>query len=283
MAALAQRANPLADNRRVFERLRALILEVSGISLSERHVSMLAARLQPLVDSGEFADLEAYCDAVTKPGAGALLSELIDRVSTNHTFFNRESDHYEHFVNVSLAETLALRARTGGKRLRVWCAASSTGQEPYTLAMLMMQKLGSSYASWDAGVLATDISTRALEKAIAGVYTEDEIAKLPKALRARFFQAQSGGTWRASDELRAEVLFRRLNLTNPRFPFRKPFDVVFCRNVMIYFENDVRLALVTKIYNHLRPGGYLYIGAAESLPRGHRYMPVGKSVFKKLA
>ncbi|MDY7001639.1 MAG: CheR family methyltransferase, partial [Thermodesulfobacteriota bacterium] len=147
------------------------------------------------------------------------------------------------------------------------CAGCSTGEEAYTLLMLIMEHFGHEYNLWDAGLLATDISAPALAKARAGVYPEEAVSLLPPNLKRKYFLALPGGDLSVNDLLKRELTFRRFNFMNPVFPFKKPFDVIFCRNVMIYFDRPTRDALVRRFHHFTEPGGYLFIGHSESLQR----------------
>ena len=195
------------------------------------------------------------------------LDSLVNRISTNFTFFFREKDHFDYFREKVLKEMTERIMWEGHRDLRVWCAGCSTGEEPYTLAMLVMEHLGDSYALWEAGLLATDISAKALKKAIAGIYPEGALKQLPEHLRRRYFVRVNAEEYKVSDTLKHEVTFRRFNLMNQRFPFKRPFHVIFCRNVMIYFDPPTREALIQRFYQSMVPGGYLFIGHSETLGR----------------
>ena len=258
------RLTPLSD--KAFARLRSLVYEFCGINLTEQKRSLVVGRLNKLIKSLGFADFETYCDYLEKDKSGAAVAELVNRISTNHTFFYREKAHFDFFSQTALPQFEALLKQTGSKDLRIWCAGCSTGEEPYMLVMLMMEYFGRSYANWDAGLLATDISSKALNTAIAGVYPEERLAQLPASFRNKYF-TKRGQDWAVAENVKREVTFRRFNLMNDRFPFKKPFHAIFCRNVMIYFDRPTREALVDRFYRHTLPGGYLFIGHSESLGR----------------
>jgi chemotaxis protein methyltransferase CheR len=265
-----------------FEKLRAYVYESCGITLDHSKHSLVVGRLQPVLTREGIANYGDYVARVKADHSGRLRSELVDRLSTNHTFFWRESDHFDYFTKTALPQAIDARRRSGNKTLRVWCAAASAGQEPYTLAALMMDTLGQEYAAWDAGLLATDISAQVLEKAKEGVYESEDVARLPEAMRQRHFVRQPDGRWQAHPKLRAEVTYRRFNLMNPSFPFKQPFDVVFIRNVMIYFDMPTKLALMGRLAAVMRPGAFMFIGAAESLPPEQRsFESVRPGVFRR--
>jgi chemotaxis protein methyltransferase CheR len=192
------------------------------------------------------------------------LSELVDRMSTNHTYFWREPDHFL-WLEQQLEDLE--RRHSADRKIRIWCAASSRGHEPYTLAAVLRMHFGSRYAQWDAGLLATDISREALDFAERGIYEEEEIDVLPQKYRGAMFQKSSEpGLWSIRPELKKDVTYRRFNLMNP-LPFKSKFDMVFCRNVMIYFDHPTKKALVERIHAHLQTPGWLVISLSESIDR----------------
>ena len=163
----------------------------------------------------------------------------------------------------------------------IWCAASSSGEEPYTLAMLCKDFLGLEQAEWDTKILATDIDTKVLEKAVRGVYARNSVEQLPHQYVRRFFKQINQEEYRVKDELRQEVLFRQLNLMNP-LPFKKPLHVVFIRNVMIYFDEPTKERLLNNIYEKMAPGGYLFIGSTESMSQNNtQFRYVRPSIYRK--
>lgn len=251
-----------------FSKFQRFIYDTFGIVLPEAKRDMLANRLRAMLLEQGFASFDSYFEAKLKQPTPKTLDELINRVSTNHTYFYREARHFEHLRNHALDQVVSRARVRGGARpeLRLWCAAASTGQEPYGLAIQLREYFGKDYSRWSAGLLATDISDRALAAATRGLYDDEDVEPLPADIKHRYFKRTSNG-WEVSGELREDVLYRRFNLMNKRLPFKKPFDVIFCRNVMIYFDNDTRRDLVARFTSALYPGGYLYVGLAESLGR----------------
>lgn len=265
-----------------FDALRADVYDACGIALDRSKHSLVIGRLQPVLQREGIASYREYIARVRADATGRLRSELVDRLTTNHTFFWREADHFEHFAKVVLPAAVNEGNRAGRKALRVWCAASSFGQEPYTLAALVLDAMGAAAATWDYGVLATDISTGALERAREGVYDGADVARLPEELRRRHFEPLANGRFAANDRLRAAVTYRRFNLMNERFPFKQPFDTVFIRNVMIYFDMPTKLGLCARLAGAMRQGAHLYIGTAESLPPEQvQFVSVRPGVFRK--
>ncbi len=262
-----------------FDTITRMVFELCGIKIDSGKQAFVAARLGPVVKREGLSSFNAYYEAVKADQSGRLRSELVDRITTNHTFFNRESQHFAMFTERALPE--AVRRNKIARRLRIWCAASSTGEEPYTLAMLMMNHLGHDYDAWDAGVLATDISTRVLEVAREGIYPAEAVKALPDTVRTKYFEARPDGRLQVSERVRRELTFRRFNLMNSRLPFRDPFDAIFCRNVMIYFDAPTRAALVERFHGAIVPGGYLFVGAAESIASGSRFTQIAPSVYQR--
>ncbi|TPV93545.1 MAG: protein-glutamate O-methyltransferase CheR [Myxococcales bacterium FL481] len=249
-----------------FDELRELIYGTFGVALDDTKRSLIVGRLYAVLRREGMSQFSEYISRVRRDPTGKLLSELVNRISTNHTFFNRESTHFDFFSRTALREVMQARQRRRSRDLRVWCAATSYGHEAYMLVMLMRQVLGTEYAAWDAGLLATDINDEVLAVAKKGVYPAREAEEIPETLRNRYFSRQADGSFAAKPELRREITFRRFNLMNVTLPFRQPFDIIFCRNVMIYFDVDTKASLATRMYHFTQPGGYLFIGAAESLP-----------------
>ena len=267
--------NMMAISDAEFNALRTLIYNRFGINLTDQKKSLLVGRLQKLLRQQGFANFQNYYDFLVKEPGEKGLSDLINLVSTNYTYFNREKDHFDYFLQTALPTVISSLKQQNRRDLRVWCAGCSTGEEAYTLLILMHECLGQEYSRWDAGILATDISQRVLETAATGVYPEDRIASLPEAWRRKYFRKVSGNQWGVVDALKKEATFRRFNLMNTQFPFKKPFHIIFCRNVMIYFDQQTRDALVKRFHQSTEPGGYLFIGHSETLGRNqslYRYL-----------
>ena len=250
-----------------FNSLRQLIYDRFGINLTDEKRSLLVGRLQKMLRQKQLGTFQNYYEYLKTDSSGKAVSDLINMVSTNYTYFNREKDHFDYFQKTALPAVCEQLKKQNRKDLRVWCAGCSTGEEPYTLLMLMHEYLGGQYGNWDAGILATDISEQVLSKATQGIYPADKVASLPETLQRKYFTKLPNGTMQVCDALRKEVTFRRFNLMNKTFPFKKPFHIVFCRNVMIYFDQQTRNALVQRFNNSMEPNGYFFIGHSETLGR----------------
>jgi chemotaxis protein methyltransferase CheR len=271
---------PIRDEE--FESIRALVYRHFGINLTPDKRTLLTGRLQKVLRRLGFATFSDYYRYVQADTTGAALSELAARISTNHTFFWRENDHFDFFVSTALPEAIRRHEEEGSRDLRVWCAGCSSGEEAYTLSMLMMEHLGRDYPVWRAGLLATDISETALGNAQRAIYSSDRIQGLPAKLREKYCRRLPDGDWTISEQVKKEVTLRSFNLMSPEFPFKKQFDVIFCRNVMIYFDQPTRNQLVARFGQWTVPGGYLFIGHSETLPRGESvYSPVLPAIYRK--
>jgi chemotaxis protein methyltransferase CheR len=262
-----------------FAQLTNYIKTHYGIHMKEEKRTLLVGRLQQTMQRMNFSSYTEYLEYVKSDKSGKALTELANQVTTNHTFFMRETDHFDFYRDHVLPDLIA---RLREKDIRVWSAGCSSGQEPYTLAMIMADVLGKEKVWWDTKVLATDICSRVLEHAAKGEYPTDQIAALPDKWKSEYLRAKSKDTSVFSDKIRAEVIYRKFNLMDAKFPFKKPFHVIFCRNVMIYFDNPTREALVDKFWDHMEYGGYLFIGHSESLNRDKtRFRYVMPAVYRK--
>lgn len=246
---------------KVFQRFKTLIYERSGISLGDGKETLVSARIGKRMRTLGIDEPREYLQYTLEHEGDGEVIRLLDAISTNFTNFYREPVHFE-----KLREVAGAWASGGQRKFRVWCAASSTGEEPYTLAITLLETLEGTDS--DIRILATDISTRVLEKARNGVYSAEQVKPVPAKEREKHFEkrrTEEGVRFHVRDRAKGILSFHRLNLATPPFPMQGPFDVVFCRNVMIYFDNDVRSRLLNEICRLLRPGGYLMVGHAESL------------------
>lgn len=242
-----------------FNRIRGIVYDSSGITLSERKEALVCARVSKRVRILGLGDYESYLDYLHENPDEMV--GLLDSISTNVTSFFREPHHFDF-----MADELARWYDDGQRRFRIWSAACSTGEEPYSLAMVAREAMPSS--DTDVKILATDISTEALDVCERATYGFKHLVPVPTDFRKRWFTETSHGgesAWQVKQELQRMVTFRRMNLAAPPFPMQGPLDLVFCRNVMIYFDDPVRTRLLHDIGRLLRPGGYLVVGHAESL------------------
>jgi chemotaxis protein methyltransferase CheR len=265
-----------------FEYLRRLLKERSGLVLSADKQYLLESRLLPIARRLGAANLSELAQRLRAPGAEGLVVEVVEAMTTNETFFFRDKIPFDHFRDTVMPALL--KARAAQRRIRIWCAAASCGQEPYSLAMLLKEMSGR-LAGWRIDILATDLSAEMLEKARTGVYSQFEVQRgLPIQCLVKYF-TQNGDMWQIAPAVRAMVEFRQLNLLHP-FAYLGPFDVVFCRNVLIYFDQPTKTDVLGRIARVTEPDGYLLLGAAETVvgltddfkPHGEKrglYMPSG--------
>ena len=262
-----------------FNAIRKLVYDRSGIYLSENKMPLVTARLQKRLRLLELQNYEEYLIYLNgKDGANEIV-EFLNVISTNTTYFFREGAHFPYYV-----EIINNLIQRGTRRIRVWCAASSTGEEPYTLAMCYADKCAYA-ADTDFRILATDISTKVLETAGAGIYKKDKLQEIPGDMRYKYFDKVNGGNedYLVDSSLRSLITFRRLNLIETPFPMQGPLDVVFCRNVMIYFDLPVKQRLIEEIHRLLTPGGYLFTGHSESISGiQSNFQMIKPAVYKKI-
>jgi chemotaxis protein methyltransferase CheR len=247
-------------DRPTFERIRDLVYAKSGIVLKDDKATLVAGRLGRRLRELGIDSPRDYLAYLEGPQGSAELTHLLDAMSTNVTFFYREPDHFE------LVRQLQSRWMAAGqRRFRYWCAAASSGEEPYTLAMTLRELGGQGL---DVRILATDISTAILERAIAGVYPERAVSDIPRPMLERYFQSdvsEPEPRYVVRDELRRLLTFRHLNLAHLPLALSGPLDLIMCRNVMIYFDQELRGRLVAEFARLLKPGGCLIISHSESL------------------
>ena len=244
----------------VFKRFCAHAHREAGIALSPSKQALVTARVGKRMRALGIDDERRYLEHLEADPTGEELVQFLDVISTNHTSFFREPDHFD------LLRTLVDEWRCKGlRRLRIWCAASSTGEEPYSIVMTVLDVLQD--PDIDFKLLATDISSHALTDARQGVYAIDKLTPIPRAFLTRFFQRDDSASesYRVREEVKQHVIFRRFNLAQPPFPMRGPLDIVFCRNVLIYFDLPVRQRLLAAISSLLRPEGWLFLGHTETL------------------
>jgi chemotaxis protein methyltransferase CheR len=245
-------------DQNILNRIRAFVYEKSGIKLDNSKESLIRARIGKRMRILGITSHEEYIKQVIDNDDEEEVTHLLDAISTNVTSFFRGIDHF-HFLKSIVSEWTA----SGQNKLRVWSSACSSGEEPYSIAMTV---LGASGSSLDVKILATDISTRVLDKAQIGTYESEKIEQIPKELRGKYLEKVNGtNSYKIKPILRNMIVFKRINLSDIPFPMQGPMDVVFCRNVMIYFDHDTRKNLINEIYRLLKPSGYLFVGHAESL------------------
>ena len=244
-----------------FDYLRRLLKERSGLILAAEKEYLAESRLLPLARRHGMSTLTELVAALRPNGRSELAGEVVDAMTTNETFFFRDKVPFDHLRNVVLPALIAARARE--KRIRIWCAAASTGQEPYSIAMTL-KEMGAVLAGYRVDILATDLVGNVLERARTGTYSQFEVQRgLPIQMLVKYF-TQAGDAWQIVPELRAMVQYRTLNLLNDFSPLGR-FDLVFCRNVLIYFDQPNKIQVLDRLARQTADDGYLILGAAETV------------------
>ena len=274
---------PADLTEREFQQISQLVYDHCGINLHEGKRELVRARMATRLRAGGFRSVAAYLEHVLADTTGREFTALIDTVSTNLTSFFRESRHFDYLRQKCLPALIESRHASGQRILRVWSAGCSSGEEPYTLAITLLEAVGTAAPSWDIKILATDISTRVLKTAEAGCYSRERIQGIPDALRTRYFTTNRSTPHqvRVADPVRRLISFRHLNLM-AAWPFTGPFDFIFCRNVMIYFDKPTQEKLVNRFQNCLDRNGLLFTGHSESLTGiAHRLRYVEPTIYQK--
>lgn len=261
-----------------FHTLTSFLKEKYGLNLTHKK-AFIEARLCNYILSMGFSDFSQYVRHLFSDPSGTEFINLIDKLTTNHTYFMREVDHFQYLNDVVLPE---LTSTITDFDLRIWSAGCSSGEEPYTLAMLFKRYFKKIPLIWDTRILATDINTRVLNMAKQGEYPALALQHLPQDWIDEFFTITKDNNYRIKDEIKNEVLFRKYNLLDPVVPFSKKLHIIFCRNVMIYFDQDTKAKLIKRLYDMTEPGGYLFIGHSETIDKDHNpYRYVKPSIYRK--
>lgn len=263
-----------------FNRISKLVKKKCGINLHVGKKQLVKARLNKRLRELDLPNFEQYLSFLEHDRTGNELVSMLDAISTNLTNFFRESDHFDHLRTVILPRILQ---QGKSRRIRIWSAGCSSGEEPYTIGITLMEVIPN-IGAWDVRILATDLSTKVLQRAGQGIYAEARLQDMPKMLIQRYFRKiQSGDEklYQASDALRGLVTFARLNLME-HWPMRGPFDVIFCRNVMIYFDKATQGKLVNRYWDLLGPGGTMLLGHSESLTgTKHKFHYIQPTIYEK--
>jgi chemotaxis protein methyltransferase CheR len=282
---MSDAASSFTLTKKEFILFRDLIYREAGISMGAAKHQLVESRLSKRLRSCGFSTYQEYYDHLMKGDPnGEERLKMINCLTTNKTDFFRE-DHHFQYLRTTVFPDLEKRAReTGDRKIRIWSAACSTGEEPYTLAMTVLDHFGpTSFHGWDIRVLASDVDTDVLSHAQKGVYAADRVADIPKDVLKRHFLRTAKGPdapMMVRPELQELVTFRRINFIEPTWPINAQFDVIFCRNVMIYFDEETQDRLLTRFADYLKPGGHLFIGHSESILRLDRvYKSLGNTIY----
>lgn len=273
-----------ALTQKEFELFRDLIYTESGINLNSSKRNLVQSRLQKRLRVKNVDSFTDYYHLVTNDSSREELVQMIDCISTNKTHFFREIRHFNLLNDQILPELIKKKFVERNSKLRIWSAACSSGEEAYTLAMLLYNQL-EAHGRVDAKILATDISTKVLSKAIKGIYGQEQVKDVPPDFLKRFFSVSYNGEevlYKIKDFAKDLVIFRRSNLLELKAACKNKFDIIFCRNVMIYFDCETRYELIKKYYDMLTPEGYLFLSHSETLTgRDHNFRFIEPAVYQK--
>ncbi len=251
-----------------FKLLSELVYERSGINLTDKKKALLRARLNKVVkEELGLNSFKEYYEYILSDKTGESITQLLDKISTNHSYFFRESGHFDFLTNGALQEILTNKRNENSNSLKIWCAGCATGEEPYTLAMVLKEYFNKEIINWDVKILATDISYPALTQSQNGIYQKEKIDPIQPLYRNKYFKKYDDEKYQIDENLKKMILFKRLNLMDENYPFKGKFDIIFCRNVMIYFDKITKDSLINKFYRYLNNQGYLFIGHSESISR----------------
>jgi chemotaxis protein methyltransferase CheR len=247
-----------------------------GINL-EKKKQLVESRLQSVLLEKGFANFTDYFELI-KRNDSAEITAMLNKLTTNHTYFLREPAHFDFLKNVFLPKQEKTNLK---KDIRIWSAGCSSGEEAFTTIMVMMEYFGMQKSSWDFRILGTDISSKAMQAAQNGLYSTESLKNIPQGWQKKYFTRKQDDFFELNKEVRDQVTFRTLNLME-KFSFKQPFDLIFCRNVMIYFDQPTKNALINKFYDVLKPGGYLFIGHSETVQRdSSKFLYIEPSIYQK--
>jgi chemotaxis protein methyltransferase CheR len=267
-----------------FRFLARRVHKLTGMVIHERKRDMLYSRLSRRLRTLNLASFRDYCDYVGGPDGASEIGAMINAVTTNLTHFFRETHHFDHLRDVALPAFATAGRQSGKQKLRLWSAGCSSGEEPYSIAMTL-KTAPVDFSRWDLRILATDLDTDMVAKGAAGRYRVADAEGIPAPLAAKYTEdvaTPAGPEIRMRDSLKQMIAFKQLNLMGD-WPMRGPFDAIFCRNVMIYFDPPTKARLVDRYAELLRPDGWLYIGHSESLSKvSDRFQLVGRTVYRRI-
>lgn len=266
---------------RQFNEISKLVFNLAGIDLNPSKKQLVKARLNSRLRELSLPSFDAYLQFLKNDKTGNELVTMLDSISTNLTSFFREGHHFAFLRQEVLPKIMS--QSTNSRRVRIWSAGCSSGQEPYSIAITLQEAIQQT-TGWDIKILATDLSTRVLNKAAAGVYPQDQVTGIPKQVLFRHFdklKSKHDVAWQIKPAVRNMITFGRLNLME-KWPMRGPFDVIFCRNVMIYFKKDTQNVLVNRYFDLLNPGGIMFLGHSESLAgTSNKFKYVKPTIYRK--
>jgi chemotaxis protein methyltransferase CheR len=266
----------LSDND--FKFIASKVKDITGIILSDHKKEMVYSRLARRLRALNMTDFKDYCNLITNDNSNEEITNFVNAITTNVTNFFRENHHFEHLT----AYINHLKQHKKDKKIRIWSAGCSTGQEPYSIAITLCEVFNKNFKGWDVKILATDIDTNVLNTGKAGIYDTDSINALDSQYQ-NYFRKKDASKMEASEMIKQLITFNQLNLQSPSWPMSGPFDAIFCRNVMIYFDKETQTKLATRYHKLISDVGYLYIGHSESITNLSDIFKLdAKTVYKKL-
>ena len=266
----------ISDNE--FWQLVDLMKSRYGINLSQKR-NLIVGRLQNHLQKSNYNTFSEFYNDIISDKTGEMVNVLLNKLTTNHTYFMREMEHFDYFKNVVIPHIVKTE---NTKDMRIWSAGCSSGEEPYMIAMVLADYFGANKNGWDTQILATDISERVLNLAGEGKFMSESLTVLPETWRKKYFYKINDDYEKISDDIRKEIIFKKFNLMSKTLPFKKKFHNIWCRNVMIYFDAPTKMELIERFYDHTAPGGYLFIGHSESLARNEtRYKYIEPAIYRK--
>ena len=262
-----------------FNKLVKFVYNNYGINLAQKRV-LIEGRLCNEIKRKGFSDYHQYLESVYRDSTGTEIIALLNKLTTNYTFFMREAEHYQYMKEVILPQISTMRRPK--KYVKVWSAGCSSGEEAYTTQMQMQDFFGASASSWDTTINATDISEQVLTKARKAVYHKDSMKNLDPSWIKKYFTPLDNNCYQVQKSITDKVKFGTFNLMKPIPKLTVPYDIIFCRNVIIYFDLPTKIALINRFYDALAPGGHLFIGHSESVPRDQtKFQYVKPAIYKK--
>lgn len=286
MVSMSLKVETFRISDREFDLLRNLIKGLTGISLSDQKKSLIISRLSKRLRALGLTSFTGYYSYITEDLEGRQeIDHLINRITTNKTDFYREQHHFEFLEEVLLPQIHEYGVESGKRKLRVWSAGCSSGEEPYTIA-ITLKEFFKDKPSWDVKILATDLDTEILEKAKKGVYGQQVVAPIPPEYLRTYFKKGVGandGLFLVKDILKELIVFRKFNLVTEEISPKQPFDIIFCRNVIIYFDAETKIRVINSLSNALGNNGYLFLGHSESLMGNEgRVKLIGNSMYHRV-
>lgn len=270
-------AGPVKLSDSEFDYFVKIVGQNYGIDLSKKR-HLIEARLAGELKARGFTSYGPYIDMLKADRTAKAFETVINKLTTNYSFFSRETDHFDYLANT----VLPTLAQQGKRSLKIWSAGCSTGQEPYNIGMAISEALGTKRSLWSISITATDVSTDALNTAVAAVYPESALENMPAAWKTQYMTRLPDGNFQVAPNIKGMVSFKMFNLMDP-FPYSNYFDVIFCRNVMIYFKPHTSQAIVKKFYQANTDGGYFFISHSETISRfDNEYSYLSPSIYRKL-